>query len=226
MKTISTLQNLRSQQGIALVTSLILMLLMTVVALSVFRNNNLVEKMTGNTREKQRSFQVAEAALQYGEYWLTQQSAATLTGAGVATCSTTTALTSLQVCNVAAGQTAAQVATLKTYNGFSPYGMVVASGGETQTDGDINYSSKPGIYIANIGTYAGTSQILFQVTAIGYGGGAGGTSTQSIVQSQYILGSTSVCGNACSGGNNGSSSSTSSGGTGAGATPGSSLGGA
>jgi type IV pilus assembly protein PilX len=217
MKINSHQFHLHSQQGVALITSLIIMLLITIVALSVFRNNNLIEKMTGNTREKQRSFQAAQAALQFGEWWLTQQSAATLIPGTV--CSTTATFSAMQVCTVAAGSTAASIATLQTYNKFKPYGMTVATGGGTATNGDVNYYKYPGIYIANIGTYNGTTQVLFQITAIGYGGGNGATGAESIVQSQYVLGTSAACGSACSG-------ATSGGGTGSGATSGSSLGGA
>ena len=49
----------RSQSGIVLVSSLLLLLVVTIMALSIFRSFGIQEKIAGNTRDKQRALQVA-----------------------------------------------------------------------------------------------------------------------------------------------------------------------
>ena len=191
MKTTSPPALLQHQRGVALIASLLIMLLMTIVALSVFRNNNLTERLSGGTRDKQRAFQVAQAALSYGEWWLTQQTTTTLTPV---TCSTTANLTTLQVCSVPAGSTASLVAALKVYQGFVPTNMVVNAGGGLAANGDINYSQNPGIYISTNGILTATGQTLYQVTAIGYGGTNGSSGAEVVVQSYFVLNASSVSG--------------------------------
>ena len=211
MKILLSPYPLQRQRGVALIASLLIMLLMTIVALSIFRNNNLTERLSGGTRDKQRAFQVAQSALAYGEWWLTQQTTSTLTPV---TCSTTTNFTNLQVCTVAAGSTASTIATLKNYQGFAPTNMVINSSGGLAANGDINYSQKPGIYIATNGILTATGQTLYQVTAIGYGGTSGKAGAEAVVQSYFVLNASSVSGGGTTGG------------SGAHATSGNNLGGA
>ena len=56
----------------ALVTSLLLLIIITLMALGMFRGVNTQEKIAGNLREKDRALHSAEAAQQYGEWWLLQ----------------------------------------------------------------------------------------------------------------------------------------------------------
>jgi len=51
------------QQGAALVVSLIFLVILTMLGISVASNNTLQERMAGNTRQHDLSFQQAEAAL-------------------------------------------------------------------------------------------------------------------------------------------------------------------
>lgn len=182
--------SLKNQRGIALIVSLVIMLLMTIVALSVFRSNNLIEKIAGNTREKQRALQSAQAALLYGEYWLNTTSAASRVPVAASAC-TGAAVTTLQVCPGTNLATVSNFSTLALYRGYTPPGMTVASsstaGGLASSNAlsDINYSQNPGIYIALLGNLPGTTIPIYQVTAIGYGGSGGNNGTVSIVQSVY-----------------------------------------
>lgn len=66
----ASLNRSRRQRGIALITCLLLLVMLTLLAISMFRGYGLQQKLAGNTREKQRAFEAAESALQYGEYWL------------------------------------------------------------------------------------------------------------------------------------------------------------
>lgn len=59
--------NHQSQQGMALFVSLIFLLLLTIVGVAAMQNATLQEKMAGNTKLKNESFQYAEAGLREGE---------------------------------------------------------------------------------------------------------------------------------------------------------------
>ena len=58
------------QRGVVLVTSLLLLVVVTIMALSMFRGFGIQEKMAGNMREKQRALQAAVSAQTYAEQWL------------------------------------------------------------------------------------------------------------------------------------------------------------
>ncbi len=56
-----------SQHGAALVVSLILLLIVTLIGISGMQSTVLQEKMSGNFKDKNSAFQAAEAALREGE---------------------------------------------------------------------------------------------------------------------------------------------------------------
>ena len=58
------------QQGAVLVMSLIILLLMTIIGVSSMKTTTLEERMAGNMRDQNLSFQSAEAALIEGEAYL------------------------------------------------------------------------------------------------------------------------------------------------------------
>jgi type IV pilus assembly protein PilX len=53
------------QQGVALIVSLILLLVITIIGLAAIRLSSTQEKMAGNTVDRTQAFQVAEATLQF-----------------------------------------------------------------------------------------------------------------------------------------------------------------
>ena len=71
--------------------------------------------------------------------------------------------------------------------------MVVATGGGITTDGngnkDINYASTPGLYVSYLGLSSSGQQMLYSVTAVGYGGSA---NTTSVVQSVFATSAKAV----------------------------------
>jgi type IV pilus assembly protein PilX len=58
-------------RGFVLIASLLLLLVMTLLALTMFHSFGVQELVAGNVREKQRALQSALAAEQYAEMWLT-----------------------------------------------------------------------------------------------------------------------------------------------------------
>lgn len=55
------------QAGVALITGLIFMVVLTLLALAAMRTTTLEERMSGNARDRDMAFQSAEAALRAGE---------------------------------------------------------------------------------------------------------------------------------------------------------------
>lgn len=55
------------QAGVALITGLIFMVVLTLLALAAMRTTTLEERMSGNARDRDLAFQSAEAALRAGE---------------------------------------------------------------------------------------------------------------------------------------------------------------
>jgi type IV pilus assembly protein PilX len=171
-------RGVRKQQGIALVVSLLILLVTTMIALSLFRGSNLLEKIAGNTREKQRSLQSAQDALIYGEWWLSQG------GSNIAVQPCTAATTTtLQVCSTPL--TTANYTGLPLYSYALP-GITVSATSGLAAGGDINYVQNPVIYIAFLGT-SPVGNPLYQVSAIGYGGSGGNNGSKSMVQSVYSI---------------------------------------
>lgn len=175
-----------AQRGIALITSLLILVIMTLLALSMFRSFGLQEKIAGNTREKQRSLQTAESALQYGEWWLSQGTEST-TGITCTSVYSANTVGSMQTCaNPLLKPTTLPWAARGDY---LPPTMTVAAGGGQTAGGDINYVSPPSLYINYLGLDLTGKSLMYQVTAAGYGGSANGA---SVVQSIYAITAKSV----------------------------------
>jgi len=75
----------RRQRGTALVTSLLLLLVLTVVGVTAMQVTRMQERMAGNTRDLNLAFQGAEAALRNGEDMIAAESFAPAPSAGVCT---------------------------------------------------------------------------------------------------------------------------------------------
>ncbi len=58
------------QRGMVLVTALLLLIVVTILAVGMFRSFGLDERIAGNVREKNRALNAAESAEQAAEYWL------------------------------------------------------------------------------------------------------------------------------------------------------------
>lgn len=59
--------NQTSQKGVVLITALVILMAMTLVALTTMTSSSLEERMAGNMKDREIAFQSAEAALRYGE---------------------------------------------------------------------------------------------------------------------------------------------------------------
>lgn len=163
----------RKEGGYVLVVSMILLVVLTLLAVSMFRSFGLQELMAGNLREKTRAVDAAQAAINYAEWWLTQGSNAT-TGVACAAVTNTPV-----VCNTAiASATTTPWAVGVNYNPNPAYMTVSASGG-TGT-----YFQAPQFYIQYVGLAAGGTGALYRITAVGWGGNSAAV---AVLQSTYII---------------------------------------
>jgi type IV pilus assembly protein PilX len=178
-----------NQRGVVLVSSLLLLLVVTIMALSMFRSFGIQEKIAGNMREKQRALQAAESAEVYAEQWLIANSATVPVvcngplnanlGQGL--------ICSNQLPPLSVATVPWQIGNANVVTSYTPTGMHVGTAGVSNPN---SYSSAPGFYIWFMGTSADASVpgAVFQVDAVGYGGNA---NTAAVVESTFAVYSSS-----------------------------------
>jgi type IV pilus assembly protein PilX len=171
------------QRGVALISSLLLLIIITILALSMFRSFGTQEKIAGNLREKDRALHAAASAQQYGEWWLTQGNNAAI---GAVTCAIGTLNANLgqgQICNQTpdqAGYTVTQPLTWAAQIQYVPPTMGVP--GVAGTNGDPPYFGAPAFYLTDLGVAGDGAGEAYQIDAYGYGSTAG---TVAVVESTY-----------------------------------------
>jgi len=170
-------------RGIALVSSMLLLLIITVLAIGMFRTLGVQEKIAGNLREKERALHAATTAQQFAEWWLA-------TGNNAArppvTCDGT-------VLNANLGQ--GQICSNRLTSVASPplrvgnaEGGVTFNPGQTMnittTSGRDTYYKTPRFYIADLGVSADATGEVYQIDAVGYGATA---SAVAVVESTFAV---------------------------------------
>jgi type IV pilus assembly protein PilX len=182
----------RRQRGMALITAMLLLLVVTIMALSMFRSYGVQERLAGNTRDKQRAINAAIAAQQYAESWLAS-GAAPVTGTcpagllpslnGGEVCAVTLPVTDFSKVPWTSGNVYTQF-TSNQINGVS--NVTGAIGTADQTGQSASYVQAPAFYITDLGANAGTPPgEVYQVDALGYGGTA---NTIAVVESTFVIG--------------------------------------
>jgi type IV pilus assembly protein PilX len=182
-----------TQRGVALVTSLILLLIITIIALSMFRSFATQEHIAGNLREKERALAAAVSAQQYAEWWLTQGNNVTVGAVPCAPGTLNANDNAGQICTQtlveqfgAAGVTTIPWPIQVTY---LPLGMGSVEAGVTGTNGDPPYALTPAFYIADVGPAGDGLGEAYLVDAYGSGSTQGATlattPTIAVVESLY-----------------------------------------
>jgi len=171
----------KQQRGVILISTLLLLIIMTIFAVSMFRSVSVQEMIAGNVREKQRSLHAAQSALQYAEYWLSSGNNSAL---GSSAC---TSRVSANTGNVVVCSSPLTSPTSVPWNGASEIGFTYNPGTTditVATTPSLNtYSGLPRFYIYDLGTpAAGGCRQAFQIDAWSY---AGSTNTITEVESQY-----------------------------------------
>jgi type IV pilus assembly protein PilX len=174
----------------ALISSLLLLMIITILALSMFRGFGTQERIAGNLREKDRAFHAATSAQQYGEWWLAQGNNAAVGAVACAAPLLSANLGQGQICNqtlpnavgLPAGTPIVQVplpwALGVTY---LPPNMSVTAG-VNGPNGDPPYFATPAFYVSDVGVAADGAGEAYQIDAYGYGGAA---TTVAVVESTY-----------------------------------------
>jgi type IV pilus assembly protein PilX len=183
-------------RGFALIASLAVLLMLTLLALGMFRSFGLQERITGNTREKQHAFFAAQSALQSAESWLLSGNAiqaGTGTPSQGTPCSMSSPSPTPQICNTS---TTPRQQTLATTVWNCEFGTMYTAPSTTQLTAQTTCAggtpSTGSVYMipqfaigylgadpTNLGAY------LYQVTSLGYGGNQ---NAMAVVQSVYSVG--------------------------------------
>jgi len=177
--------------GMALITSMLLLIVMTIMALSMFRSYGTEERLAGNTRDKQRAINAAISAQQYAEYMLASGNAP---ASGI--CPATVLPSGVEVCTNSPGPSFTSIpwTTGVTYAAFTATtvnGMknVVSTTGTPDAPGlneSASYYKAPIFYITDLGANAGQPPgEVYQVDALGYGGTQ---NTVAVVESTFVVG--------------------------------------
>jgi type IV pilus assembly protein PilX len=181
------------QRGVVLVTSLLLLLVVTIMALSMFRGFGIQEKVAGNMREKQRALQAAVSAQTFAEQWLIANSGTS----PAVTCAPPAQNANSgqgQICSNALWNVMPAVTTLPWQIGgnnvgviYTPPGMNVATASAAVGN---TYSSAPMFYISDGGPSSDPNVPgeVYQIDAVGYGGNS---NTAAVVESTYAVYSSS-----------------------------------
>jgi type IV pilus assembly protein PilX len=165
----------------ALVSGLLLLLVLTILAMSMFRSYGTQQIVAGNVREKQRAVSAAVSAQQFAENWLSSNSPPAATA-----CSGSAALPNIpQVCSNSPdfatvpwtlGGSLAGV----SFTNFTVGGLTTVS--TTPTQG--TYYVTPAFYITDLGQSAAGPGEVYQIDATSYGGTPDAV---AVVESTYLL---------------------------------------
>ncbi|HXP65031.1 MAG TPA: PilX N-terminal domain-containing pilus assembly protein [Steroidobacteraceae bacterium] len=182
----------KTQSGMVLVTSLLLLVVVTIIALSMFRSFGIQEKIAGNMREKQRALQAAVSAQQYAETWLGGNATAV-----PVTCNTllNANIGQGQICSNKLSLAVADVTNLPWVIGGAPVGVTYLPPGmsinaitsvSAASLANPSYYATPSFYISDLGPSADPNipGEIYQVDAVAYGGNA---NTAAIVESTYAV---------------------------------------
>lgn len=184
----------RAERGMALITALLLLMIITILAISMFHSFGMQQKIAGNTRDKERALHAAEAAQQFAEWWLANGNATAISP----TLCNSSANNWLNA-NQGQGQICANALADFTAVPWTVGGQQVgvqynpANALNIQAAGAVNgsYAQAPVFYITDLGPSAtDPGSEAYQVDALGYGGNS---NTVAVVESTYEVGSGVTC---------------------------------
>ena len=192
-----------AQRGIVLISSLLLLIVVTLIALSMFRSFGIQEKIAGNMREKQRALQAAVTAEGFAEAWLANNALNTPSTVCSGMLNGNTMDGTINVGQICSNQ----LPTLVSDVTLVPWQISGTSVGVTFTPGQMPISSTPTSLslsspqtIVQNPTYAGPPTFyisdmgpsldpnvqgeVYQIDAYAYGGT---TNTVAVVESTYVV---------------------------------------
>jgi type IV pilus assembly protein PilX len=177
------------QAGMALVTALLLLLVLTMLGVGMFRSFGLQEHIAGNTRERQRALHAASVAQSYAEWWLTANKGANAQQGG--DCSTLGVVTAPAICTNALSNPMSIPWTNSV--SYVPPNMTTGSltymsTGAANAGSVDNYYYAPNFYIQWVsGFYDKTSGAAVNNYLVDANGYAGTTTAAAIVESAFTV---------------------------------------
>ncbi len=161
------------QKGFILIASLFFIVILTLIAISMFGGFTADESMSANYREKARSLDAVQTALNYSALWLGQPgntyTGDWITGTNCSTVSATPVICSNTLANPSTPN------LWSSYVSYLPTGLTVDALGGMNT-----YASQPSYYIQYLGQTSATTA-LYMVTATAQGGNATATAVVQVV---------------------------------------------
>jgi type IV pilus assembly protein PilX len=164
----------------ALISGLLLLVVLTVLAMSMFRGYGTQQKIAGNVRDKQRAVSAAVSAQQFAEFWLS-----TTTPPPAVDCSGIGATSSVaQVCSNSPDFTSVPwlLGTQPVGITFANFNFTAQVKAEAPTQG--TYFSTPMFYVTDLGQSAAGPGEVYQIDATGWGGTP---DTVAVVESTFLL---------------------------------------
>jgi type IV pilus assembly protein PilX len=160
------------ERGMVLITSVLMLVVVTILAIALFRSFGIDEKIAGNMREKQRALQAAMTAEEYAESWVASSNVT-----APITCGTgpQVAYTVGQVCTAASGLTNPTALPWPTGVTYTP---------PTMPTGTNGFANPPIYYVTSLGPSATGTGTVYQIDAAGYGGS---TNTVAVVESTFLV---------------------------------------
>jgi len=174
----------RSARGMALISALLLLVVMTVLGVAMFRSFGTLERIAGNTREKQRALSAATSAQTFAEWWLMSSGGINSTAGTSCPAGAVTAPATIQVCSSILAN-ARRPDLWPSWMNYTPPMMQVNS---TSVGGFDNYVQQPAFYISFLGgaydnnQLGGTQTSSYQIDAAGY---AGSLNSVAVAESTY-----------------------------------------
>ena len=189
------LKHRSTQLGMVLITTMLLLVVVTILALAMFRGVGLEERIAGNVMEKQRALQAAVSAQQYGEQWLANNVTSTPAVDCSAQASSSTAAPAICTDILSTSlDSSAPVANVPWKIGGGAVGysynpVITATGANyfpiNTAGGPNTYYAAPVMYISQLGVDATLSNAVdYRVDAWSY---AGAQSTVAVVESTYQI---------------------------------------
>jgi len=189
-----------AQAGMVLISAMLLLLIITILAVSMFRSFGVQEMVAGNVREKQRALHAAEAAQQYAEWWLSNNSGTVVPITCNSVVNANTDPAGIQICSntfptsLDSGTPATVPWTISNNavgTQYTPPNMTVQT-----APGAGTYAQAPMFYISYLGTCADGVGTCYQIDAVGYGGlstTGNNTATVAVIESTYEVSSGVTC---------------------------------
>jgi type IV pilus assembly protein PilX len=190
-----------AQRGVVLVSSLLLLIVVTIIALSMFRSFGIQEKIGGNMREKQRAVQAAESAQVYAEVWLASNAGPSAPctnmlnanqGEGQICANALPAVPGIDITQVPWKIAGQQVGVTILPTVSMPINNATILTYSAASAANPSYFGTPTFYISDLGLSADPAEPgeLYQIDAFGYGSGQ---NTVAVVESTYVVYTSSSC---------------------------------